>query len=106
MPLCDEATWKSIKCEGCELNWPSQRDHLCASFWSREEDAWLYYYDKAIQVVDPKNVWNLAQEVAYMLEMSIPHDVIILQDFINFQEQQSTYIFIKSTALPITVTHE
>jgi len=53
------------------LNRPSQRDHLCASFWSREGDAWLYYYDEAIQVVDPNNVWNLTQEVAYVLEITM-----------------------------------
>jgi len=57
--------------EGCKLNWPSQRDHLCMTFWNREEDAWLYYYDEAIQVVDSINVWNLAQELAYMLEINI-----------------------------------
>ena len=69
--LCDEAIWKSIECEGCEFNWPSQRDHLCMAFWNREEDAWLYYYDEAVQVVDAKNVWNVAQEVAAMLEFNI-----------------------------------
>lgn len=62
--LCNDAIWNSIKCEGCEFNWPSQKDHLCMTLWDDEEDAWYYYYDEAIQVVDSNRVWELAQQVA------------------------------------------
>ena len=47
--LCNEALWNVIPSEGCEFNWPSQKDHRCMFLTEKEEeDIWFYYYDEAM----------------------------------------------------------
>jgi hypothetical protein len=69
--LCNEALWNSVECEGCEFNWPSQKDHLCLILADEPDDVWFYYFDEAIQRVQSSRVWRLAKEVAFMLEIEI-----------------------------------
>ena len=65
---CQEAIIKSIYCEGCIMQHPSQKEHQCLI---DEEEAWNLYYDEAIQIVDSKRVWHLIENVANMLEIKI-----------------------------------
>jgi len=69
--LCNDAIWNSIECEGCQKNWSSQKDHWCMILCNEHEEAWYYYYDEALKVVSSHNVWNVAREVAEMLEINI-----------------------------------
>jgi len=68
---CNEIIWGSLECEGCEKNWPSQKDHWCMILADDEEEAWYYYYDDATEKLGQNLVWNRAQEVAQMLEIQI-----------------------------------
>ena len=65
---CEEAIFKTIHCEGCATQHPSQKEHQCLM---EEEEAWNLYYDEAIQMVDSNRVWALSENVCDMLEIKI-----------------------------------
>lgn len=68
---CDKAIWNAINadCEGCAIQHPSQKEHKCIMM--DEEEAWNYYYEEAIQVVDSNRVWTLVENVCDMLDIRI-----------------------------------
>ena len=90
--LCNEALWNVIPCEGCEFNWPSQKDHMCLVLADDEEKAWIYYYDEAMQCVDSNRVWSLAQQVSHMLEFDIHPSWKAYIDELYKQSRTSVYL--------------
>ena len=90
--LCNEALWNSVECEGCEFNWPSQKDHKCLMLADDEEDIWFYYYDEAMQCIDSNRVWRLAKEVAFMLEFDIHPSWKAYIDELYKQSRTSVYL--------------
>ena len=61
--LCEYQIWELInsECEGCKLQLPAQRDHIC--MMTENEEAFNLYYDDAMQLVDSNRVWELASEL-------------------------------------------
>jgi hypothetical protein len=91
--LCNEALWKVFPCEGCEFNWPSQKDHRCMPLTDEEEqEIWFYYYDEAMQCVDSDRVWSLAQEVSHMLEFNIHPSWKTYINELHKQSRTSVYL--------------
>ena len=68
---CEEKLFKILgsSCEGCKMNFPSQKDHLCLMY--EEEEVWNLYYDEAIQTVDWNQVWDLASRVCQVLDFHL-----------------------------------
>jgi len=55
--LCQRSIFNKFQCEGCDENWPSQRDHECCI--RSEEDIFDSFYDDVKNDVDLEMLHNL-----------------------------------------------
>ena len=72
--VCDEAVHqaKMDSCYGCETNQPSQRHHSCLMM--DQEDAWSYYFDRAMDKMDLLHVLNISRQVCAALGFTLHND--------------------------------
>ena len=68
---CDDKVLKLVdsSCEGCKLKLRGRENHHCRM--TEENEAYLLYYNKAKQLVDPNRVWDSATQVSQMLVFNI-----------------------------------
>ncbi|KXJ18260.1 hypothetical protein AC249_AIPGENE15580 [Exaiptasia diaphana] len=61
--LCEHQIWELINssCEGCKLQLPGKKDHIC--MMTNNGEAFNQYYDDATLLVDSNRVWELANEI-------------------------------------------
>ena len=60
---------KLKRCNGCEIDHPSQRQHSCAMMDS--EDAWMYYRDDAVEKMDLNVVLKTAESVCSAIGLKL-----------------------------------
>ena len=60
---------KLKRCNGCEIDHPSQRQHSCVMMDS--EDAWMYYRDDVVEKMDLNVVLKTAESVCSAIGLKL-----------------------------------
>ena len=60
---------KLKRCNGCEIDHPSQRQHSCVMMDS--EDAWMYYRDDVVEKMDLNVVLKAAESVCSAIGLKL-----------------------------------
>ena len=67
--ICQRHVAKCVKekCEGCEMNYPSQWDHACCMLSDQEQ--WACYYGSAIQLINLELIRDLCEDFTELLKI-------------------------------------